>query len=75
MFKIAVILEFLLLRQRAKKIYAILIRDRVRSSYRQEPELKNIVGREMLYISTFFSRIWFQPDMSQSYEIVAHFLK
>jgi hypothetical protein len=31
--------------------------------------------QEMLDIPTLFSRIWFQHDVSQSYEIVAHFSK
>jgi hypothetical protein len=29
----------------------------------------------MLDIPTLFFRIWFQTDVSQSYEIVAHFPK
>jgi hypothetical protein len=32
-------------------------------------------SREMLDIPTLFSKIWFQTDVSQSYEIVTHFPK
>jgi hypothetical protein len=32
-----------------------------------------LIRREMLDIPTLFFRIWFQTDVSQSYEIVTHF--